>query len=115
MIQKRRLRPKLNREVSDIPSVHADLAVRRRLAEFLGGELDIARSLAEFGQAHVPEDVTVAREGRPFHVIARETAEQGCDLIVTATRGHTGLAHGLIGSTAERGVRQAACSVLVVR
>lgn len=70
--------------------------------------------LAEFAQANVPVQ-RMAREGKLFDVIVREAAEQGCDLIVTATHGYTGLAHGLIGSTAERGVRHAACSVLVVR
>ena len=74
--------------------------------------------LADFVQTHVPTDVPVqqvVREGKPFDVIVREAAEQGCDLIVTATHGYTGLAHVLIGSTAERIVQHAACPVLVVR
>lgn len=75
-------------------------------------------SLAEFVQAHVPEDVhaeRVLKEGKAFDVIVREAAKRCCDLIVTATHGYTGLAHVLIGSTAERIVQHAACPVLVVR
>jgi len=45
-----------------------------------------------------------------------ETAErEGFDLIVIATHGLTGLAHLLMGSTAERVVRHAKCAVLSVK
>ena len=37
------------------------------------------------------------------------------DLIVLTTHGYTGLKHVLLGSTAERVVRHAACPVLTVR
>ncbi len=44
-----------------------------------------------------------------------DTAEEiNADLIITATHGRTGLDHLLIGSTAEKVVRHAPCSVLVV-
>jgi nucleotide-binding universal stress UspA family protein len=74
--------------------------------------------LADFVADHVPEDVSaerVVKEGKAFDVIVREAGKRGCDLIVTATHGYTGLAHVLIGSTAERIVQHAACPVLVVR
>ena len=41
--------------------------------------------------------------------------EIGADLVVVGTQGHTGLKHILLGSVAERIVREAPCSVLVVR
>jgi universal stress protein A len=41
--------------------------------------------------------------------------ELGADLVVLATHGRTGLARVLLGSVAERVVREAPCSVLVVR
>jgi nucleotide-binding universal stress UspA family protein len=37
------------------------------------------------------------------------------DLIVMGTHGHTGLMHVLLGSVAEKVIRLAPCSVLVVR
>ena len=47
-------------------------------------------------------------------VIAVAQAEDS-DLIVVGTRGKTGLAHVLLGSTAERVIRGAPCPVLTVR
>ncbi len=47
-------------------------------------------------------------------VIAAARAEDS-DLIVVGTRGKTGLAHILLGSTAERVIRGAPCPVLTVR
>jgi universal stress protein A len=41
--------------------------------------------------------------------------ELGCQLIVMGTRGHTGLKHVLLGSVAERTLRLAPCSVLIVK
>jgi nucleotide-binding universal stress UspA family protein len=39
----------------------------------------------------------------------------GVDLIIMGTRGHSDLAHVLIGSVAERTLRRAPCSVLIVK
>ena len=55
------------------------------------------------------------REGVPFHQILKTAREVPADLIVLATHGRTGLAHVLIGSVAERVVREASCPVFVVR
>jgi nucleotide-binding universal stress UspA family protein len=55
-----------------------------------------------------------AVKGQPFAQICRLAREIQADLIVTATRGLTGLKHLALGSTAERVVRHAPCPVLVV-
>ncbi len=47
--------------------------------------------------------------------IIRLAEEKGMDLIVMGSHGLTGLAHVLFGSTADRVVRKAPCSVLTVR
>ncbi len=47
--------------------------------------------------------------------ILRVVEEQKIDLIVMGSHGLTGLAHVLFGSTADRVVRRAPCSVLTVR
>ena len=52
--------------------------------------------------------------GRPYEQICRLASRLEIDLIITATRGRTGLKHLALGSTAERVVRHAPCPVLVV-
>jgi nucleotide-binding universal stress UspA family protein len=69
-------------------------------------------------QKHVPtfrpENCHV-RGGRPYEEVVRLAREIDADLIVLATRGYSGLKHLLLGSTAERVVRNAPCPVLVAR
>lgn len=55
------------------------------------------------------------RGGRPYKEIIGLAREMDADLIVLSTRGHSGLKHLLMGSTAERVVRGAPCPVLVAR
>jgi nucleotide-binding universal stress UspA family protein len=52
-------------------------------------------------------------EGHPAERIVE--AARGMDLVVMSTHGRTGLAHFLLGSTAERVVRHATVPVMVVR
>ena len=61
-----------------------------------------------------PENCHI-RGGRSYEEIVRVAREIGADLIVLSTRGHSGLKHLLLGSTAERVVRNAPCPVLVAR
>jgi len=58
---------------------------------------------------------TLAREGYPPEVICEQAEEQKADLIVMGTHGRSGLAHLLLGSTAERVVQKAPCPVMTVR
>jgi universal stress protein A len=58
---------------------------------------------------------SMSRSGMPAHEIVEVAKESDVDLIVIATHGYTGWKHFCIGSTAERVVRAAPCSVLVVR
>ncbi len=55
------------------------------------------------------------REGLAAQEICTEALERGCDLIVMGTRGRTGLSHVVLGSVAERTLRDAPCPVLTVR
>jgi nucleotide-binding universal stress UspA family protein len=54
-------------------------------------------------------------EGDPAAEIVRVAKEIGADLIVMGTHGRTGLGRLLMGSVAERVLRQAPCPVLTVR
>lgn len=53
--------------------------------------------------------------GVPDDEIVRCAESCDVDLVVVGTHGRTGTAHLLIGSVAEKVVRQASCPVLVVR
>lgn len=55
------------------------------------------------------------RLGTPFVEIVRYAKDENIDLIVIGTHGRSGLAHALMGSTAEKVVRKAPCPVLTVR
>lgn len=61
--------------------------------------------------------VSIAKvvRGRPYAEIVQYALENTIDLIVIATHGRGGIAHALLGSTAEKVVRNAPCPVLTVR
>jgi universal stress protein A len=53
--------------------------------------------------------------GDPAQVILDHARAKGCDMIVMGTHGFTKIAHFVLGSVAEKVVRQAPCPVLTVR
>lgn len=55
------------------------------------------------------------REGDPVAVIINVAKELGCDLIIMGTHGRTGLKRLLMGSVAEKVVREAPCPVLAIK
>jgi nucleotide-binding universal stress UspA family protein len=63
-----------------------------------------------------PASITTAiRWGSPVEAIVDYCKEMAIDLLVIATHGRTGLSHVLLGSVAERIVREACCPVLTIR
>ncbi len=54
-------------------------------------------------------------EGDPAAEIVRYAREAGTDMIVMGTHGRTGMDRLLMGSVAEKVLRDAACSVMVVK
>jgi nucleotide-binding universal stress UspA family protein len=72
----------------------------------------LASSIAVRATKYVQSTV---RTGLPAYEIVEAAKESDVDLIVIATHGYTGWKHFAIGSTAERVVRAAPCTVLVVR
>ncbi len=62
----------------------------------------------------LPYEVNVP-SGYAATEILRLVEEKKIDLLVMGSHGLTGIAHVLFGSTADRVVRRAACSVLTVR
>ena len=53
--------------------------------------------------------------GNPVEEIVAHARDRKIDLIVIATHGRTGLSHALLGSVAERIIREAPCPVLTIR
>lgn len=74
--------------------------------------------LAELGRRLAKRKVkhrTFLDAGVPYQMITDRAGSLKADLIVMATHGRTGLSHLLLGSVAERVVRNASCPVLTVR
>jgi len=61
----------------------------------------------------IPHEVRL-RIGHPAHEIVAMEKEIGAELIVMATHGRKGVSHLLMGSVAERVVREASCPVLTI-
>ena len=78
-----------------------------------------ARRLAEHGadvarQAGLEaEGLAVADDVTPAATLVRLARERDAPAVVVGTRGHRGITHALLGSTAEEVVRQAPCPVVV--
>jgi nucleotide-binding universal stress UspA family protein len=67
------------------------------------------------GWGQPPSVVKAVRWGSPVDSIVSYALDHRIDMIVIATHGRTGLSHVLLGSVAERIVREAPCPVLTIR
>jgi universal stress protein A len=76
-------------------------------------EQELARLKAEM-LADVDHE-TVLLLGNPAEEIVKAEHDYGVDLVVMATHGRTGVSHLVLGSVAERVVRESACPVLTLR
>jgi universal stress protein A len=70
---------------------------------------------AEEIRMELPGVRVLFKTGMPFVEIIKAAEEVPADIIVLGTHGRTGIAHVLMGSVAERVVREASCPVLTVR
>jgi len=73
--------------------------------------------LAEFKhEAHARGIAATTRiaTGLPSDEVVTEALAEDADMVIVGTRGNSGLAHVLLGSTAERLIRSAPCPVLAV-
>lgn len=78
-----------------------------------GFKTKATESLREF-VGDQPDASLVVREGQAYNEILQQAEEQNADLILMSTRGLSGLAHFLIGSTTERVVRMSPIPVMTV-
>jgi|SRR6516225_4055036 nucleotide-binding universal stress UspA family protein len=103
------------------PTVYAqdDLGTTAALEKATGNLMNSGRErLAALQRRATSQGLAVemlVRMGRAQSEISDTAEATGSDLIVMGTHGYSGLKHLLLGSTAERVVRHAACPVLTVR
>jgi nucleotide-binding universal stress UspA family protein len=97
-----------------IPGKHVDLAYADRVQEAV-----TAQVRAELGALGIEDRVSFfvySRIGRrPAKEILQLAEEVGAELILCGSNGQTGVERALIGSTAERIVRDAGCTVEVIK
>ena len=72
----------------------------------------LVRETPDLHDARIHETL---RSGVPYLEIIEEARECKADLIITATHGRSGLTHFLMGSVAEKIVRNSPCPVLTVK
>jgi nucleotide-binding universal stress UspA family protein len=81
-----------------------------------GARREAQRQLEQAAKAVAGVSVTTELASTPAHAALVDAATRlPAELIVTGSRGLTGLKHALLGSVAERTLRHAPCSVLTVR
>jgi nucleotide-binding universal stress UspA family protein len=93
----------------DQTAMWADLALKLCL-----GAREKLEEMAEPWRASGLPTECHAESGRPARVIAEVAERVGARLIVVGTRGHSRLAHLLLGSTAGRVIERVPCPVLAV-
>jgi nucleotide-binding universal stress UspA family protein len=91
------------------------LATPEQLAEIISKTSQALHAEAARAKALGVTVDALAIEGDAFDTIGQVAREKACDLIVMGTHGRRGLSHALLGSVAEKLVRQGPCPVLVVR
>jgi universal stress protein A len=71
--------------------------------------------ISKITEAKSSKIITDVKKGTPYEEILKEQAEKKIDLIVIASHGKTGLLHYLMGSVAEKVVKGAKCTVMLVK
>jgi len=88
------------------------------VGEIYDSQVELARKQVEQMLTTMPPEVNrevMIEIGEPVNWIAAAQTKLGADLIVMATHGRKGLKHLLLGSVAERVVRESPIPVLTVR
>ena len=82
--------------------------VKKHAASVLSRAADAAK------QAGVPCDTMQAENSRPYQAIIAAASDKGCDLIVMASHGRSGLSAMVLGSVTNKVLTHAKTPVLVV-
>lgn len=101
-----------------VPDLNSSIVAGFFPPNFEANALEEARKqLHAYCAEHIPADVTVQHvvaHGSIYQEIVKAAGDLGCDLIIMASH-RPELADFLLGPNADRVVRHAACSVMVVR
>ncbi len=99
--------------LSALPTKHVDYAytarVQAEMTTFIARELSEAKTIE---RVHFFVHVRIGKPADEILAVAREV---GADLIVVGTKGLTGVERLVLGSVAEKVVREAGCTVQVAR
>jgi len=76
---------------------------------------DMLLKLAEEHLSDIPHDIVTRTSSDPVTGILEAEKELGSDLVIMATHGRTGLTHFILGSVAEKVVRESRTPVLTTR
>ena len=79
-----------------------------------GMEQKLRSSIPEEIRCSINVEILI-REGVPFEEILKAARDNVTDLIVIGTHGRTGITYMVIGSVAEKVIRNAPCPVLCIR
>ena len=93
------------------PLVMSAQAITQRDEEYARRELQKVSNVELTGVDHE----VLLRFGHPATEIVAAETEAKAELLVMATHGRTGVSHFILGSVAEKVVRESACPVLTVR
>lgn len=96
-----------------VPAKHVDVGYAERVEATIHALID--EQLADQLVRDRVRYRVHARIGKPVNEILGVASDVGADLILVGTKGLTGLERAMVGSTAERIVRDAGCTVEVVR
>jgi nucleotide-binding universal stress UspA family protein len=97
-------------------AITAELAEESVAGQRAAAQENLDRAAAQLRADGIASVSTLVVEGRAGEAIVEAAAAQGCDLIVLATHGRTGLGRALLGSVAEHVSRHAQhAAVLLVR
>jgi nucleotide-binding universal stress UspA family protein len=90
-------------------------ALAREMSDVERVATDELRALVAEHRGRVPAIHEHIAVGKPADEIVRVARELGAQMIVIGSHGHDSIAHLLVGSVAERVVRTAHCTVVVVK
>lgn len=100
--------------VSDYGGLKFDAEFNHTAETVTGMEQKLRSSIPEEIRCSINVEILI-RVGVPFEEILKVARDNVTDLIVMGTHGRTGITHMVIGSVAEKVIRNAPCPVLCIR